>query len=212
MRQIASCLLIGMAGSALISSREAHSQSSPPPQQTPQRQEFVELVTSAYDLVTLQPSKAIKKLDVAIEKNSRSWEAYALRASAQERLGNYELAIADYSRALEQDIYDVSEQRNIRFARARVYGDVDKHTQAIEDYTAVIDSVVDRIGFSKALSDEQDMAVNAYVARGKAHEALEQYEQAEKDYSEAVRFDPDHVTAARFLARLGFLTRKVSMI
>jgi tetratricopeptide (TPR) repeat protein len=200
MRQILSFLL----ASALCSpTTEAYSQSSIPPRlHTDSGRMFVHLVGRSYDVLLVNPAQAIEQLNLALKKD-RSWEAYAVRAAAQERLGNYEDAIADYSRALESRLYDLNVIRTIYQARGRAYADVGKHELAIKDFTEIVDNVMQIHGYyEEASPDEQTLVVNAYLGRGQSYEALLQYRQAMKDYEQAIQLSPNNDTANRFRANL----------
>lgn len=197
MRQILSFLLASALGSPTT---EAYSQSSIPPRlHTDDGRMFVHLVRRSNDVLLINPAQAIEQIDLALEKDN-SWEAYAVRAAAQERLGNYEDAIADYSRALEASLYDLNVIRTIYQARGRAYADVGKHELAIKDFTEIVDNVMQIYGcFEEASPDEQTIVVNAYLGRGQSNEALLQYSQAMKDYEQAIQLSPNNDTANRFL-------------
>lgn len=203
MKRFSLIWLASVLGSTLISSTKAYSQPNIPPRlHTDAGRMFVHLVKRSNDVLLINPAQAIEQLDLALEKD-RSWEAYAVRAAAQERLGNYEEAIADYSKALETSLYDMNVIRTIYQARGRAYADVGKHELAIKDFTEIVDNVMQIYGcFEEASLDEQTLVVNAYLGRGQSNEALGQYSQAMKDYEQAIQLSPNNDTANRFRANL----------
>lgn len=202
--KITSFLLACVACGTLTYSNQVFSQPSASPRlQTEEGRIFLNILERSYQLVLLHPAQAIEELDYALRSDS-DWEAYAVRAMAHERLGNYEQAIADYSTALDSQLYNLKVIRTIYKARGRAYADVEKHDLAVKDFTQILDNVMEVYDsdLNRANPDEQELVVNAYLARGKSYEALKQYNLAMEDYQRASELRPDNAVAMRLKASL----------
>lgn len=202
--KITSFLLACVACGTLTYSNQVFSQPSASPRlQTEEGRIFLNILERSYQLVLLHPAQAIEELDYALRSDS-DWEAYAVRAMAYERLGNYEQAIADYSTALDSQLYNLKVVRLIYQARGRAYADVEKHDLAVRDFTQIVEDAMEGYDseIEKASPDEQVLVVNTYLARGKSYEALDQYDLAMEDYQKASELRPDHAVAMRLKASL----------
>lgn len=93
--------------------------------------------------------------------------AYFNRANAFYELGNFDLALKDYSRALSLDPYDADAYYN----RGNTYSDLGDLDHAVSDYTAAI-----------RLQPDHDFAYfnrgNCYLRQGDLGQAVEDYKKA----------------------------------
>ncbi len=125
--------------------------------------------------------------------------------------GNYQAAVADFTRVIELH----SEHANAWFNRAEIRYELGQLDQAIEDYTEVLRLTPRDFGaytgrghahflagrLRVALADyEQALALqprsaDAHANRGDAHQGLGLWEQAAEDYRQAVRLDPHSARA-----------------
>jgi len=126
--------------------------------------------------------QAISFFDAAVSSvvegtRVKPWEAYVWRANCYSWLGEYEIALQDYDRAL----YLNPEDAPGYFNRACAHGNLGDHEAAIADYT-------------EAIRIKPDYA-EAYYGRGFAHFNLGDHEAAIADYTEAIRIKPDYAEA-----------------
>jgi tetratricopeptide (TPR) repeat protein len=105
------------------------------------------------------------------------WEAYIWRANCYALLGEYDVALQDYNRALELNPGDASGFHN----RAVTHFHLGDHQAAIADYT-------------QAIHIEPDLTI-AYFNRAISHSSLGDHQAAVADYTEAIRIKPDYAEA-----------------
>jgi tetratricopeptide (TPR) repeat protein len=112
-----------------------------------------------------------------LAKNADSWLAYTNRARAYQESGQWQLAIADFTRALElkPDMADVYTNRGAAYQQL---GQLD---QAIRDST-------------RAIELDPELAT-AHANRGMAYQAAGQVQQAIADYTRAVELKPTLASA-----------------
>lgn len=106
-------------------------------------------------------------------------EAYAhhIRGLTHGKLGQYQLAIEEFDKALLLKPYYIKAYYN----RGLAYAKLGQHQRAIENFSQAIGMMPD---YDKA-----------YHERGNSYFALGQYQPAIKDYSEALRIKPDNEEA-----------------
>jgi tetratricopeptide (TPR) repeat protein len=114
---------------------------------------------------------AIESLPQQAEASANPWEAYVWRANVYSWLGEYDLAIADYSQCLK-----LNPHREGFFNRGVAYGGKEDYDAAIADCTRAIEI------------DHQYKA--AYLNRGAAYWAKEDYDAAIADYTKIIEIDP----------------------
>jgi len=102
--------------------------------------------------------------------------AYHNRGVAYDRLGNYNDAIADYTRAIRIESDDDGRAMAYK-CRGFAYYQLGNNEDAIADYT-------------RALRIDPDYA-GAYNNRGIVYDKLKNYEDAIADYTRAIRINPD---------------------
>jgi hypothetical protein len=110
-------------------------------------------------------------------------EAYAhhIRGITYGKLGQYQLAIEEFDKALHLKPYYVKAYYN----RGLAYAKLGQHQRAVEDY-------------SQAIKIMPDYA-KAYHERGNSYFELSQYHLAIEDYREAIRIKPDDEEVHRLL-------------
>ena len=96
---------------------------------------------------------------------------YYYRGNFYEALGEYENAIADYTKAIELDLENASAYSN----RGNAYKNLGKYQEAITDFTKLIE-----------LNPKNSWA---YHNRGYSYDALGEHEKAEADYAKAIELD-----------------------
>ena len=102
---------------------------------------------------------------------------YRERGNRAAQRGEYQLAIRDYSRAIELNPDDAAAHNN----RGIAYRNIEEYQAAIRDY-------------SRAIELNPDY-VNAYYNRGIAYRNIEEYQAAIRDYSRAIELNPDDAAA-----------------
>lgn len=142
-------------------------------------------------------SRAVSDATDSLTNRPDFADALALRAFAQNELGQPYLALDDASDALSLDPGSAS----ARLERARAHMTLRKPGPAIDDCTALIDS----LGGVTPGSGEAPLAVRALVARGQARDSIGQIRPAIADFSAALALQPNSYDA--LLARSIALSR-----
>ena len=158
-------------------------------------------------LLTLsKPAKPLSQTNQTI-----SADTYFLRGNASYGLGRYDLAIANYDKAIQLK----PDYVNAYYNRGNVKADLGQHSAAIRDYGKAIQFkptlavAYDNRGNAKAdlgqyfeAIRDYDKAIqlkptlaNAYYNRGIAKADLGQYFEAIRDYDKAIQLKPDHANA-----------------
>lgn len=163
------------------------------------QENYEALLRDGMERLVLHPSGAVESLNLAIKESPRSWEAWGYRALARERLGNYEGAIADYTKAMKLNPYPTTFMRNMLLGRGRAYVNTAKHRRATEDFTAVIETVPNA---EQALPDEQALVITAYLSRGQSHEAMKSYKEAMRDYDRVIELNSLNILAYGLRSKL----------
>ena len=132
-------------------------------------------IPSRYLKTLLTLSKPAKPLSQA--NQTISAETYFLRGNACYDLGLYDLAIANYDKAIQLEPNSAHAYNN----RGVVKADLGQHFAAIMDY-------------DKAIQLKPILA-DAYMNRGVAKAALDQHFAAISDYDKAIQLEPDDATA-----------------
>ncbi len=120
----------------------------------------------------------------AIQDNATNADYFVNRGAANQRLGNYPVAIQDYTEALRlKPGYPLAKNnRAVAFdKRGNIHLNAGNNQAAFDDYNRAI----------------QDNATNAdyFVNRGAANQRLGNYPVAIQDYTEALRLKPDYALA-----------------
>ena len=132
-------------------------------------------IPSNYLKTLLTLSKPAKPLSQA--NQTISAETYFRRGYACYDLGLYDLAIANYDKAIQLEPNNAKAYNNRGNAKAAL----DQHFAAISDY-------------DKAIKRKPDYA-NAYNNRGAAKAALDQYFAAISDYNKSIQLKPNNANA-----------------
>jgi tetratricopeptide (TPR) repeat protein len=153
---------------------------------------------------------AIESLPQQAEASANPWEAYVWRGNVYSWLGEYDLAIADYSHCLK-----LNPHREGFFNRGVAYGSKGDHDAAIADYTKAIeidtqykDAYFNR-GVTHGSRGDYDAAIadytraieidlqykDAYFNRGVTHGSRGDYDAAIADYTKAIEIDTQYKEA-----------------
>lgn len=150
-----------------------------------------------------------------------STESYWKRANAHHQRGQYELAIGDYTRAMEID----SKLQHLRINRAQSYIclgqfgaaflDCDQLIAQSSDASTCASAFITRALAQQALGREQDALdeygkaiesapefASAYFHRGRLHEWMSRNEAAIKDFSRAIELEPNNSQAQQHLENI----------
>lgn len=111
-------------------------------------------------------------------------ESYWKRAYAYHQRGQYELAIGDYTRAMELD----AELQYLRINRAQSYVCLGQFASAFLDYDQLI-----------AQNPDSSTCASAYFNRGTLYEWMESYQAAVKDFSMVLEIEPNNSQAQQHL-------------
>ena len=112
-----------------------------------------------------------------IDLNPTCWMAYNNRGMIYKEIGNYNLAIEDFGRAIEIKPDNAKSYSN----RGTAYEDLGNYRQAIED-------------FNRAIEIKPDYA-DAYNNRGIAYGGLGNYRLAIEDFNRMIEIKPDYADA-----------------
>src|SRR5262249_50183992 len=122
--------------------------------------------------------KALLDFSKALDLDPKLTKAWDNRGWTHGKLGQYENAVTDYSRAIELKPQDP----DLRVARGDVYCDhLKQYARAIEDFSRAIDL--------------HPKLTYAWYNRGWAHGEWGRYENAVTDYSRAIELMPDKLKA-----------------
>ena len=152
--------------------------------------------------------------------DARIWGAvwFQHNASQKEAHGDYDGAIADYTKTIELNPFSAY----AHVERAGIYCALDDQESAIEDYSKAIELLTKEVEhrddidldipvpdtyhwkgfrwglaqFTEAIEDDPEDA-NAYKARGDVHFLIGNYDEAIADYSKAIELNPDDKDAYR---------------
>jgi tetratricopeptide (TPR) repeat protein len=149
----------------------------------------------------------IEEINRYIARNPN--DAYALvdRGSLYHDYGEYDKAIADYSKAIHLDPYNL----DAYYFRGMTYGKMREYDRAVRDFRAAIDidpyfiDAYRMMGFTYYEMRQYDHALELYdyaleltsddpllyLYRGDIHYMREDYNLAHADYSNAIEFDPN---------------------
>lgn len=163
---------------------------------------------------------AIQACTVLIRNDPNDAKAYSDRGVEYAKIGDYDRAIADYSKAItiRPDFVQAYNNRGVSFLSGK-----DDPSRAIADYTKAIDlnprfvyAYLNRSSaysyiraYDSALKDftvaiSLNAASNtAFYSRAKAYEALGRKDDAIVDYRQALAIAPDHQQTKDALTRLG---------
>lgn len=157
----------------------------------------------------------IAELADALEKEPDKIALLINRGNAYARQGEHQLAITDFSRALELQAVDQPGRANLLRRRALAHARLNAFDQAVADFTEAIgleprdvEAHANR-GLVYSQMGEHELAIADYnealalnprdvvvlYNRGNAHFTRGELEQAIKDYTEVIRQDPDHAWA-----------------
>ncbi len=131
-------------------------------------------------LTTGDYTGAIADFTKAIDVNPNNPKAYFFRGCVHSDRLYHGNAIADYTKAIEIDINYIDAYLN----RAHIYGFLNNECKAINDYTYVINHD------NQKISDP-----NIYIKRGALFFKLGEYEKSIRDYSQAIKINPDYSEA-----------------
>jgi tetratricopeptide (TPR) repeat protein len=157
-----------------------------------------------------------------VRQNPRDAVAYYRRGMAHARTGgNFEKALADFSKAIEIDpnYAEAFHERGIAYREMKDYNSaIADHTKAIELDPNKPDSYFNRGlafygsgNFDRAIADytraiEIDPKdAEVFINRGNVYRSLSDYDRAIADYTKAIEIDPKSALAYRNRARIHFL-------
>jgi tetratricopeptide (TPR) repeat protein len=123
---------------------------------------------------------ALKDLTAALDRNPKMIVALALRGKAYKELKNFDLAIADFSRALRDESLRAEQNQPLAAELYNLRGltlvDRDEYDAAVAD-------------FNRAISIDRKSGA-AYINRGQAFYFKREFDKAIADFEQAVRLDP----------------------
>jgi len=122
---------------------------------------------------------------------------YVRQAFVYVEQGDYEQAIADYTKAIELDPGDAG----VYYYRGFAYTDLGNYEKAIADYIKAGNAYRELgdyeqavAAYTEAIELNPNYAV-AYFYRGLAYVDLDKYDQAVTDYTKAIELDPNYAAA-----------------
>lgn len=135
---------------------------------------------------TILYKKALEDCNTAIKLAPEYKDSYVLRGEIYHlRLGDSQQAIIEYTKVIKLD----PENGEYYVARGKVYADLNRNQQAINDFTRAIEiykKIIEQQNDDEFDTRDVDFGDNAYEARGSVYFSLGQYQQAVKDYSQAI--------------------------
>ncbi len=111
-------------------------------------------------------------------------ESYWKRAYAYHQRGQYDLAVGDYTRAMELD----ATLQYLRINRAQSYVCLGQFSSAFLDYDQLISQ-----------NPDSSTCASAYFNRGTLHEWMKSYQAAIKDFSRVLEIEPNNNQAQQHL-------------
>ena len=136
-----------------------------------------------------RPALALQQFDRALAAEKDSPEALYGRGVARVQCFNAAGAVEDLTKVVDAR----PREPNARFWRGLAFGDLNKHTQAIEDFSFAL-------GSNEPLGNE--LRVNCLINRGLNRNALGQLEEARGDMDEAIKLDETKAEAWAGRARV----------
>ncbi|MEI6045543.1 MAG: tetratricopeptide repeat protein [Chloroflexota bacterium] len=133
--------------------------------------------------------QAIKSLRQALEYQPTLTGAYFNLGLCYEALGNTNAALEAYSRAIELEPHDAE----VYFRRGGVWFMREEYQKTVEDTSRAIE--LHPVG----------AITGPYLARGLAYYRLEQYTEAQADFAEAMKADPQTAAEACFYRALTYI-------
>lgn len=151
--------------------------------------------------------KAVDKLTEAIRLNPARFYAYSMRADAYEAMGVYDKAIADYTEILDKE-KDADIKPYYLTQRAELYERLNRHQEALDDYTeslrlsrehmkkdmeskkALFEKYGEKEEITKLPKTEGDNIAGSLKDRGNIYRKMERYEDAMRDFTEAIGQGP----------------------
>jgi tetratricopeptide (TPR) repeat protein len=121
--------------------------------------------------------EAVRDCNTVLVLDSEYWAAYVMRGAARYRLGELELALADFDEAVRHDAV----KTEAYYHRSWIYSDRGEIRQAIEDLT-------------RCLSLKPTLA-EAWAQRGHLWYELDESVKSLDDLNEAIRLNPRDVTS-----------------
>lgn len=138
--------------------------------------------------------EAVKALETALLINPQLAGAYYNLGLAWEGLGSLENALHSYSQALELQPHD----GEAYFRRGGIYFALEQFEKTVEDNSKAIE-----------LHDDSSSvtAIGPHIARGLALHRLERYDEALRDYGQALAVDPRGAVDAFFYRGLVYIDK-----
>jgi tetratricopeptide (TPR) repeat protein len=127
-------------------------------------------------------SEAIEDFSKAIEIAPKDYAGYSERGAAHVSQNQMDAALADLNKALELKPDDAPTLR----WRASAYRGLKQYDLAIQDYTAVLSKIDPNSNDQAKLA-----AADLFARRGYIYSLAQNYENAIKDYKEAIRLNPN---------------------
>lgn len=151
--------------------------------------------------------KVVEKLTEAIRLNPARFYAYSMRADAYETMGEYDKAIADYTEILDKE-KDADIKPYYLTQRAELYERLNRYQEALDDYTeslrlsrertekdmeskkALFEKYGEKEEITKLPKTEVDNIAGVLKDRGNIYRKMGRYEDALRDFSEAIEQNP----------------------
>lgn len=168
--------------------------------------------------------EVISLCDKALKINKDLPEAYSFRGNAKYNLGQYDIAIADFSQAIEIEPEDAEHY----YDRSWSYCNMDKYEDAIIDMTKALEIepqtslyYYSRGRFEYWAERYKEAVVDLtkgidlkptetkYLFRANSYMELEEYDLALADFNSAIEIDPEY---ARAYYRRGILYKKLERL
>lgn len=165
-----------------------------------ERKEYLELISYQALLISWNPAQVADSVRLAIPKVDNPSEAYSISAVAKEKYGDYEGAIADYTKALELIKYNLPVQRHLLFGRGQAYASLGRYEEAVADYAEALRLF--RGDYALAISHDQQTIQALFFKQAQAFEALGLLEEARNNYQAIVQLNPKNVAASAMLVKL----------